>query len=410
MNRWLRLAPIGLFLAGLIIQAGWNSMLIYVMLSRPGEPNHVDFIHFYAAGRIVQQQGYSHAYDLPAQKRIEQSLNEELRAQDEVLVYNHLPILLPLLKWIVDGDYLASYTRWVLLNAAVLAAAAGVIGLILRAYPAGQASVGAVLLCVLAFYPATLSLVKGQDTSLVLFGAAVWVWGLLTGRDLAAGLGLVFMLLRPQYGLMLALPFIFHRRRVLYSFVIGAALVAAACFWLIGPQGTRQFISVMLISAQGQAFGFHPQDMFNLAGLLVRAFPGFPPAGLSLVKWVGFAVAALALCAIWRRRPPLGLRLTGLALLLALFFSPHLYDHDLTLLVLPLVGATVVLWEGSRVPAGYAALLTLGVSLALTAGALAGALEYWVGYAAMAGAAAALFYRPANSPSTASASSARFRT
>ena len=64
------------------------------------------------------------------------------------------------------------------------------------------------------YYPTFISLLKGQDTAFLLLGGTLWVYGLLKEKDPLAGLGLAMLVIRPQIALVLAIPFIFKRRRV----------------------------------------------------------------------------------------------------------------------------------------------------------------------------------------------------
>ncbi len=123
--------------------------------------------------------------------------------------------------------------------------------------------------------------------------------------------------------------------------------------------------------------------MVNLVGLLTRLAPGLEA---HLIRWVGWGVylaAIIVLCMIWTRSQALDERHFGLAVLLSVFFAPHLHYHDLTLLLIPLACNMVFVVREGWVERKTAALLPLAVSLALLLGSLAPILKYNLPYLVM---------------------------
>ena len=94
----------------MIFFAGVSALLIIYliwwsrMITDPVERNGTDFIALYAAGRVAQAQGFAHIYDIELQQKIEQEVVGFELAEGQVLLYNHLPYLVPLLAVVVN-DY-----------------------------------------------------------------------------------------------------------------------------------------------------------------------------------------------------------------------------------------------------------------------------------------------------------------
>lgn len=75
---------------------------------------------------------------------------------------------------------------------------------------------------------------------------------------------------RPQIAVILAVPFLFNRRRVWWWFCGGAAFLALYSLALVRFEGVRDFISLLRISAIGQGFGMNQNAMFNFTGMVLR--------------------------------------------------------------------------------------------------------------------------------------------
>jgi len=237
------------------------------------ERTGADFIHFYSAGRIAQIHGPSQVYDLALQHDIEEQQVGFPLAQEQVLPYNHLPFLIPILQIIISPDYIRSFYRWVMLMVLIY-----VLGLILLSHlleAAGMerrfvliAKVGGLL-----FLPLFFSLMNGQDTAILFLGATIWMYGLISGKPILAGIGLSLTTIRPHIALLLSLPMLFHQRKIFLGFLLGSGALAILSVSILGIQGTRGFIEILVLSAEGTWYGMKQNAMFNLIGLLMRTIP-----------------------------------------------------------------------------------------------------------------------------------------
>ena len=344
----------------------------------PEQRTGADFIAFYSAGRIAQQQGYWRVYEPVAQQNIEEEVVGFPLAQGQVLLYNHLPFLLPILRILVNEDYVGSFYRWVLLLIALYVSALAVLGLCLKQRETESQSRVLIGVTAFLFLPLFFSLMNGQDTAFLFLGVVLWMYGLSNGKDSVAGLGLSLTTVRPQISLMLAVPMLFRHRRVFVWSVIGAAILAAFSALLIGPTGVRDFINILGISAAGEWHGMKEEAMFNLIGLLTRTFPGLGRQSIRLIGWIVYVGTIIALSYFWRTTT--NKIAVGVTVLIALFTSPHLHFHDLTLLLIPLYEFT----EQKLLNISTAAVLPVAASLLLLASNVSPALQYTIPYLMMA--------------------------
>lgn len=351
----------------------------------------IDFVSFYTAGRIARSGAYRQLYDLTLHYAIQSPIIGPNFVPGGVIMSQHPPFLAPLLGLLAFDDYRAAYIAWCGVLVAVFALCGAVVvrflgerGFDRRASLLGAA--GAVL-----FYPAFISLLKGQDTAFVLLGALVWMWALLARRERLAGAALALVLLKPQLGLALALPLLASRNRAAWWFCVTSALLGLYSLLLVGWGGALDLIGLMRLSADGRGYGTNQQAMYNFLGLLVRGAPGLDAAALSALKWAMYLLAIGVLCWLWwGKRQDLTLEHIGVAVVLCVFASPHLHLHDLSLLLLPALGAIVRLAQRDA-RRGLALALLPAASLLLFASDLITApLHYVAGYALTLGLGAAL--------------------
>ena len=351
------------------------------MINDPVQRTGADFIHFYSAGIIAQRYGAEHVYDITLQHDVEQELVGFALAERQVLPYNHLPFLIPLLQVVVNSDYVASFYRWIAIMIAVHAAAILILGKVLEGAGLPSDSVRIVQIGSLLFLPLFVSLLNGQDTALLFLGAALWLYGFATGKEMVAGIGLGLATVRPHIAVLMAIPMLFSYSKVFAGFLISAGILAIVSISIIGIQGTREFIDLILLTAGGDWHGMNQDAMFNLLGLLLRIFRGLDPNTLRGVSWVMYAVAIPSLCVVWFRsrdramQPPI-----GVTVILALLFAPHLHFHDLTLLLIPIY--ELLRTGGLKAPA--ATLTPIAVSLLLLVSNASPYLQYTMPYLLMA--------------------------
>jgi hypothetical protein len=348
-------------------QLVWTFSLIlakYVSQVEKGEVG-LDFLVYYSAGHIIHYDSPAHLYDLELQRQIQASI-VPLISQERFYPYNHPPILGPFMGWVVTNNYLASYLRWVLVLLLFQAISLGVLIRLMHYIKWGKREIWLTALSGALFYPAIVAFIRGQDSSFLLLGICLWVLGLLTSSDWVAGLGLALTMIRPQIALVLALPFIFKRRRVWWWFMIWGLIILIYCYSFIGSEGLSGFVNVLILSGQG--LGFDVEKMATLMGAILRWFPGIDPGVLHTIGYSGYVLAILFLCVVWIKSGNIGLKQVNIAILTAILFAPHFHGHDLTILLVPAIGVAYQLSENKIMNLKYATLLPMVVSILLIIG------------------------------------------
>jgi hypothetical protein len=346
------------------------------MINSQSERTGSDFIAFYAAGIIAQNQGMAHVYDLNLQQAVEQEQVGFALAPGQVLPYNHVPYLVPLLSVLVSGDYVASFIRWTIFMSTIFVIGVGILVWWFHCKGFDKHTILVISAGILTFFPFFVSLMHGQDTSLLFLGTCLWLLGLLSGRDSLAGSGLALMTVRPQIALMLAIPFLFKKQKVFGWFCLGAGAFSIISLFILGVEGMRSFIDILLVTAGGEWYGMNQSAMVNLIGLLLRLFPGLSVESVRVIGWVVYGLTMVGLCLLWRRSRVIDERQITLAVILALSTSPHLHYHDLTLLLVPLLALILVLARGGFLSNRNIGFVPLVVSIILLFGSLIPVLKY----------------------------------
>jgi Glycosyltransferase family 87 len=353
------------------------------MITDLSERTGSDFIVFFTAGRIAQTDGSVHIYEPELQQDIQQAEVGFPLVPGQVLLYNHVPYLIPILAVVVNGNYVASFIRWVVLLLVLGAGSVSILVGFLWQVGWRRADVWVAAAGMLAFFPFFVSLMNGQDTAFTFLGLCLWLVGLLTGLDWLAGLGLALTSIRPHVTVLLAVPFLFKRRKVFGWFCVGALVLGLVSLLSVGFAGMRGFLDLLLVSAGGGWYGLKEQVMVNLVGLLWRIAPGLGGNSIHMIGWVVYGLTLVGLCVLWVRSREIDERVIGLAVTVSLFASPHLHYHDLALLLLPLVAALLVLVRRGFLHTPNASLVPLAISLLLLFGSLIPGVKYNLPYLIM---------------------------
>lgn len=369
------------------------------LINNPTERTGADFIHFYSAGRVAQKYGISKVYNLELQQEFEEMQVGFTLAPRQVLPFNHLPYLIPILKGIMSANYVMSFYRWNLLMILFFVLGISILSQVLRQKEFDQKTILTSAIGSILFLPVFVSLQNGQDTAILVLGTAIWVFGLHKNRYMLAGIGLSLITVRPHLALILALPMLFRYKRVFFGFILGSGVLALFSITLLGLNGTKEFIDIIFLTAGGNWYGTHQEAMLNLIGLLMRTLP-FEGVIIRLIGWIGYGIAIVALCILWSRKTDLHSGLIGLTVTIAVLAVPHLHFHDLSLLLIPIYELIRSSIEYKHPAKEIAVLLPIAISLLLLASNAAPVLQYTVPYIVMLGLAGYPYYLRDKSPLT----------
>jgi hypothetical protein len=352
-----------LFIIIVAIQSTWYILIMARQIATPSILKNVDYIAIYPAGYIAHYEGISNTYDLNLQQRVEAAVIYPA-ALTQFYPYNHPPFLLRILQWVTTKNYTASFYRWIFVLVVFHLTDLILLALLLRSSGWQRKEVWLVAISGFLFYPIFAAYLKGQDSAFTLLGVALCTYGLLTKKDKLAGLGLVLAVMRPQIALVLALPFLFRRQKVWWWFVCWGLIMLLYFYLLIGAQGLNDFIRTLFFSAEGM--GLDVKAMPTLMGAIVRIFPTISAQMLHAIGYGAYGLVILFLCFVWLKSREIRFNHFGLAVLISVVFSPHLHVHDLSLLIIPAVGAMVNLVEKTMLSRRNAVFLLLCVSVVFT--------------------------------------------
>ena len=373
-----------IFIAAALVTLPIVYVLLWLrMISSPAERTGADFVAFYTSGRIAQSHGAAKVYEPALQQAVQQELVGFPLAPGQVLLYNHVPYLIPITAILVSENYVASFYRWLGLLLALSIAGVVLLTGLFRRDAWGRREIWLAAAGMLTFFPLFVSLLNGQDTAFILLGLSIFLFGMLTGKDWLAGLGLALTTVRPHVTVLLAVPFLFRRQKVLGWFCAGAALLGLLSLAIMGLDGMRGFLQVLLVTAGGEWYGMKEPFMVNLVGLLWRVAPGLGGAIIRGIGWTVYGLTLAGLCVLWAHSREITEKQIGLAVTLTLFSVPHLHYHDLALLLIPIAALVLYLVRGGSLEIKKAALAPLGISVAFLFSNFAPILKYNFPYLTM---------------------------
>lgn len=354
------------------------------LINNPIERTGADFIAFYSAGRVAQQKGAAHVYDPILQQEVQEEEVGFPLIPGQVLLYNHLPFLIPILQSIVSADYVNSFYRWIFLLIVLYIAAITFPSQLLKDAGFNKSIILLTGVGGLLFLPLFFSLMNGQDTAFLFLGAAIWMYGLFSGKELLAGIGLSLTTVRPHIALILALPMLFRYYKVFMGFALGAGSLALFSILILGLEGTQKFMDILLLSAGGEWYGMKESAMYNLIGLLTRISPWLGTDLIRIIGWAVYGITIIAFCVLWARKRDIQIGQIGLTVTLALFAVPHLHFHDLTLLLIPIYEVIYFSNKGGQLKTSVTTILPIVISLLLLTSNASPFLQYTTPYLIMA--------------------------
>ena len=345
--------------------AGAFSLLLYYsfywvnLLADSDQRTGSDFMGVYIFGRITQTKGMHYLYDVVEHQKIEEQV---VGHPVTPIFYTHLPFTAPLAAAIVDEDYLVSFKRWALLLLLLNALSVSVLVNLVDIKRFTRENGPVLILGAFFFDPTASGFMNGQDTALLLLGAVLWLWGMISGKYFLAGLGLSLTTVRPQVALFLALPFLFKHRKVFWGFVLGSSILAGISIWLLKIDGTLKFIESLRFIESTIWVEPHSFDMPTISGIIRRNFEVTDPTLPKNLVWIIYIFGIAGFCTWWHRSEEISERHIGLITLAAIFLLPYAHYHELTLLLIPGFCLIRILQKNDAVEQYYLAILPLVVS------------------------------------------------
>lgn len=296
----------------------------------------IDFSVTYLGARMIHDGRGAQLYDLGEQIKLRSALYRD----PNPLIYEHPPFEALLLSPLAAVPYRTAYLIWALFNALIWLGLA----FLLRPHaPAPRDDVGYMSLW-LIFAPLAVVLFQGQSSLILLLFYALAFICWKRDREVLAGFCLGFGLFKFQFVLPCALIFAVRRK---WRFVGGVALSAAAFGLLslvaVSWLGCASYVHLLL------SIGANPQNLTYGSAVDMPTLHGFVYALLGRVvqgKILSGIVAAVSIFLIvftavrWERAEREGGNaepMFGAAVVVSLMTGLHMFTHDFSPLMLPLL-------------------------------------------------------------------------
>ena len=327
-------AAVGL-LVGLILIVWnlWNLAPSYISKY----PVVNDFRLAYSAATVGIKDGYSHLYDLAAQKTAIENLGPGFNPQPFISP--------PPLAWLVTPllalPFNIALVIWTLALLAALVLAWHLLA------PPGRLTRAAHLALLLGLFPVAFGVMVGQPGALVAAVVVASWWLMRQERPVLAGLVLSLIVVKPQLAVLVPLCVLASgRAKTFGSWLAASIFIGLIALAMLGSEGVARYLAVL---ADTQSPAWDITRRYSISG----------PLGLGpLLNATQLLVLIITLVVAWRHRHggpevPLAAGLLG-----SLLFTPYLAFQDFLMLV-------VVAWLLLRSPlkAWQVGLLVLGYVL-----------------------------------------------
>ena len=311
-----------------------------------------DFRLIYGAAKVALQDGFSHVYDLDAQKAATEAIAQGVYWQ---------PFLNPPpLVWLAEPFTARRFDVAIWIWTALLFASALLAWYL--AAPGGRLARAAHLALFLGLFPTAFGLMVGQPVALVAAAVAVAWWFAERRWSVAAGLALCLIAIKPQLAVLVPLCLLASGHvRIFVTWLIATAVMLLIAVAMLGPEGIGHYRDVLALASQ-----WEPTRRYAIDG----------PLGTGLhVYAIQAVVVATVLFASWRQRNGEVARPFAIGLVASLLFTPYVGFQDFAMLVVAgwlVIGARPSAVQVWILVIGYAllelALLVLAVPILLAEG------------------------------------------
>ncbi len=315
---------------------GWTLLFmaavgIYLLRQVYDGPYGKDFTIFLTGAHIVGAGQLSSLYDLATQTAFQNPLLGGYTFPGGLLPFNYPPYVAFFFSPLSFLSAPVAYYVWLGLQLLLLVTWSAWVVRTLREWGLDGNVTKLVVFAVLGFQPVLEALLMGQMSFVTV---VLWWWALVSWKHERWGqLGLAIALaaFKPQMAVLLLIALVARKRWKSVAYLFGAEFAMWAVALLLGgTQVLTGYLDMLKVSASTVGtLGFYPASMVNLRGVLTIV--GLPESLTTVLAFGGWIASLGATYIIWRLRWPL-LAQFGLTAVLAVFFSPHLYIHDASLL------------------------------------------------------------------------------
>ena len=296
--------------------------------------------HIVGAGQL------SGLYDLATQTAFQNPLLGGYTFPGGLLPFNYPPYVAFFFSPLSFLSAPVAYYIWLGAQLLLLVAWAVWVARTLREWGLGDNVTRLSVLAVLGFQPVLEALLMGQMSFVTV---VLWWWALVSWKHERWGqLGVAIALaaFKPQMAILLVIALVARKHWKSVAYLFGAEFVLWAVALLLGgTQVLTGYLDMLKVSASTVGtLGFYPASMENLRGVLTIV--GSPESLTTVLAFTGWIASMAVTFVIWRLKWPL-LAQFGVTAVLAVFFSPHLYIHDASLLAVGALCAVAAASSGA---------------------------------------------------------------
>jgi alpha-1,2-mannosyltransferase len=350
--------------------------LMFFSLRREIAPGYPDFTIFYTAGKCVYEGRGRQLYDLETQLALQRSFAPEVEHRENALPFNHPPFEALLFVPLAGLPYVTAYVVWAIFNIALIVG----FWILLRPRLPGlhNLSPALPLLAMFAFFPVIIALLQGQDSILLLFLYGLAFSALVKGRAFVAGVCLALALFKFQLVLPFVLVLVLRRQwKTIVGFSLTAFVLLLVSAAVVGWNGLLAYPEFVLrLNRSAAQAGIDPRHMPNLRGLVAGLLHAAGVPAILLIITLSIALVLLVVRR-WRVRPGQKFELGfSLSLAVTTIVSYHLFIHDLSVLMLPILLLAELVLAGQILGRARRLLVASLVALFLTP--LYAVLQFWL--------------------------------
>jgi hypothetical protein len=321
-----------------------------------------DFRLAYAAATVGIRSGYSHLYDLGAQKLAIESLGPGFNPQPFISP--------PPLAWLATPLLVLPFEAALVAWTVLLLAALGWTWYLLA--PGTGLARAAYLVLLLGVFPVAFGVMVGQPGAWVAAAVATAWWLMRHERPVWAGVVLSLIVLKPQLALLVPLCLLVSgHARTFGAWLVATLVIGLVALALLGPDGVARYRDVIALT---QTPAWDITRRYSISG----------PLGLGpFLTVTQIAVVAVTLLAAWRRRGrgpelPMAAGIVG-----SLLVTPYLGFQDFLMLIVAgwlVIRGGATAWQIALLVVGYAllqlALIVLAIPILLAEGLLLASLAW----------------------------------
>jgi hypothetical protein len=295
-----------------------------------GQPNCVaDFVTFYAEAKLFWEEPQS-LYDLDRQLVYQKMI----APTERVLPFVYPPITAALMAPLALLSFPAAFLAMTLMNFVLVLAS---LRLLIRQLSLSADQSHWLLLFALCNFGAQAVVFYGQTSAIILYCLTRHVMAQSRSNEARAGFWAALLSVKPQYLPIPHLVLLLRGKwRGLWIGVPMSSVLIAGAFLLVGIETSKQYFDLAqrMIVADDDWWN-QWRSMHNLRALTIYWLPA---AWQAYFWWAGVALM-LSVLIIWNLRPESGsasFAITWIINVLGLLIViPHLFTHDLSLLILP---------------------------------------------------------------------------